>query len=172
MNLHDLFCVSGIVETSSEGGTVEIEENFTLIEKINVSDTNLSMIMRTHEPDGTPYDFKKALIKVVVPQGEGMSVGQINLNNSCVALWREDMVLADKKTASIVKVAIENGYLNILPLCSFAMDERTVPLFKLDHFLTQMESIHTISVFVSTGSICFPSGTVIEIYAIRGRGEV
>lgn len=172
MNLHDIFCVSSMVEAPSGGTTAEAEGNFTLIEKINVSDSNLSMIMRTSEPDGTPYDFKKVLIKVIVPQGKGKSTGQINFNNESVALWRDDMVLADKKTASVVKAVIENGNLDVLPLCAYAIDERTAPTCKLEHFFTKMERIHTISVFVSTGSICFPSGTVIEIYAIRRRGVV
>ena len=172
MKLHDIFCISGMLEASSGGGTAVTEENYSLIDKINVSDSDLSMIMRTCEPDGTPYDFEKILVKVIVPTGIGKAAGQININTDCVALWREDLINAEKPTASVVRAVVENGNINILPLCSYAIDARTAPSCWHDYFFRKIENIKALSVFVNTSSIGFPLGTSIEIHAIRRRGEV
>lgn len=147
------------------GGT-QNERPYELIDKINVGGSGISMITRTAEPDGTPYNFKKMLVKVVVPKGDSKSAGQININNDCVALWRADLVNDEKQTASIIKAAIENGYPNILPLSSYAIDERTTPSYRPDLLFRKMENIKSLSVFITTsGSI--PNGTSIEIYAVR-----
>lgn len=150
----------------SIGGT-QNEESYELIDKCTLNDSDISMIMRTKEPDETPYDFKKVLIKVIVPTGKGKAEGQININTDYVALWREDLISAEKQTASVVKAVIENGYVDILPLCSYNIDERTAPSYRPDLLFIKMANIKAISVFVSESPFGFPRGTSVEIYAVR-----
>lgn len=145
----------------------KVEQSYVLIEKITVSVSDISMIMRTQEPDGTPYDFKKVMIKLTTPKGTGTGVGQINLNTSCVAMWRNDVVAPDKGKVSIVKASIENGYINTISLCGDSMAERITPTYKAEYIFLKMTNIHTIAAFVDSDLIKLPIGTVLEIYAVR-----
>lgn len=145
----------------------KVEQSYELIEKITVSVSDISMIMRTNEPDGPLYDFKKVMIKLTAPKGNGMAVGQINLNTTCVAMWRNDVVRPDNTSVSIVKASIENGYINTISLCGTSMAERITPTYKAEYIFLKMGNINSISVLVDSNSIRFPIGTVLEIYAVR-----
>ncbi len=167
MNLHDIFCATSIAGASCGGEGTAREASYSLIEKITVSVSDISMIMRTNEPDGTPYDFKKVMIKLTAPKGGGTAVGQINLNTSCVAMWRNDVIAPDNTRVSIVKASIENGYVNTISLCGQSMAERIIPTYKAEYIFLKMENINSISAFIDSDSIKFPIGTVLEIYAVR-----
>ncbi|MBQ6945792.1 MAG: hypothetical protein IJN43_15950 [Ruminococcus sp.] len=167
MNLHDIFCATSIAGANCGGEGTTREASYSLIEKITVSVSDISMIMRTNEPDGTPYDFKKVMIKLTAPKGGGTAVGQINLNTSCVAMWRNDVIAPDNTRVSIVKASIENGYVNTISLCGQSMAERIIPTYKAEYIFLKMENINSISAFIDSDSIKFPIGTVLEIYAVR-----
>ncbi len=159
MNLHEVFLASQMSGAS--------EENFVHIETLEISTDGVSMLKRSNEPDGTPYDFKKVLIRIIVPKSTSTSAGQINLNSSSIMMWREDMISAASDTVSVVKAEIKNGMLDGFGLVAKEITERANPSYRSDVLFTQCERIHTISVFTEPMSANLPFGTTIEIYAVR-----
>lgn len=163
MNLHEAFYIAGMVGDGS--GTNEA--SYSLIERININETGVSIIMRTSEPDGTPYDFSKAIVKIAAPRGTTTVAGQINFNSKCISLWRNDLISASSESVSIAKLSIDNGFANTMALCASSITERVTPTYKCELVFMEMKSIQTITTFTDPSTVYFPVGTVIEIYAVR-----
>lgn len=142
------------------------EKPFRHIETLTVNEEGVSMLKRTTEPDGTPYDFKKVLVRLIVPKGNVTSSGQINLNSTWTPLWRTDFVSASSNSVSTVKAAVENGFLDTFALCTKTVTERISPNCKSEILFTPIENIHTITAFTDPSSVHLPIGTTLEIYAV------
>lgn len=159
MNLHEVFLAAQM----SGGGDSGVYRH---IETLTVNEAGVSMLKRTTEPDGTPYDFKKVLVRLIVPKGNTTSSGQININSTCTALWRTDFVSASSNSVSTVKAAVENGFIDAFALCTKTVTERISPSYKSEILFTPIENIHTITAFTDPSSVHLPIGTTMEIYAV------
>ena len=159
MNLHEVFLAAGMSGGSNSGV-------YRHIETITVNEDGISMLKRTTEPNGTPYDFQKVLVRLMVPKGNTTSSGQVNLNSDCTVLWRTDLVSASSGSVSTVKATVENGFIDAFALCAKTLTERVSPSYKSEILFTPVESIHTITAFTDPSSVHFPIGTTLEIYAV------
>ncbi len=159
MNLHEVFLASQMMSAN--------EDNFIHIETIDITTDGVSMLKRTNEPDGTLYNFKKVLVRLIVPKGETTASGQININSSYPIMWREDMISSTSSSVSCIKAKIENGMLDGFCLLTKGVSERATPNYRSDILFTPCEKIDTITVFADPMSVNLPIGSTIEIYAVR-----
>lgn len=148
------------------GGSSVTEKPLRHIETITVNEEGVSTIKRTAEPDGTPYNFKKVLVRLITQKGNVTSSGQININNTYTALWRTDFVSSSSSSVSTLKASIENGYIEAFALNTKTVTERASFSIKSDGFFTAMENIHTITAFTDPSSVHLVAGTTLEIYAV------
>ncbi|MBR5514428.1 MAG: hypothetical protein IKV85_10670 [Ruminococcus sp.] len=159
MNLHEVFLASGMM-----GGS---EENYVHIETIDVMSDGVSMLKRTNEPDGTPYNFKKVLVRLITPRCDVTAAGQININSSYPILWRDDIISSTGDSVSCMKAEIKNGMLEGFCLLTDDISGRAVPYYRSDTLFSPCESIETITVFIDPMSVNLPIGSSVEIYAVR-----
>ncbi len=159
MNLHEVFLAAGMSGGSNSGV-------YRHIETITVNEDGISMLKRTTEPNGTPYNFKKMIMRLIVPKGNTTSSGQINLNSDCTVMWRTDFVSASSNSISTVKATVENGFVDAFALCTKTITERVSPSYKSEILFTPIENIHTITAFTDPSTVHFPIGTTLEIYAV------
>lgn len=162
-----LMAMVAMGKVGGSSGSSVTEKPFRHIETITVNEDAVSMIKRTTEPDGTPYNFKKVLVRLIVPKGDTTSAGQININSVITALWRTDFVSASSNSVSTLKASVENGFLNCFALSTKTVAERTAPSCKSEILFTPTENIHTIKAFTDPSSVHLHIGTTLEIYAVN-----
>lgn len=158
MNLHEMFFVS------SKSG--DSPKNYRHIDTINVTDSYVAILKRTQEPDGTPYRFKKILIKVSIPMSSSTSAARINLNSTNTICYRSDMVSSNNSTLTTVKAEIDGGLIHGFMLNANSADEYSTPLYKGSLMFDNHECIHTVTAFMDATSTYFPIGSSVEIYGI------
>lgn len=158
MNLHEVMLASQLM-----GGS---NRKFRHIETVIVDTTGVSMVKRTQEPDGTPYDFRKVLVRLTVPKGNITSTGRINLNTTCTIAWRTDFISSSSEVITTVRAELDGGFINGFSLYTKTVSERIAPSTKSEVLFNQYDNIHTITVFTDPSSIHLPVGTKLEIYAV------
>ena len=140
MNLHEVFMAAQLSEN--------MHGKFELIEKITVSASDVALIKRNAEPDGTPYNFRKVVLVLKVPKASQTAPARININSDYTVGWRADMICKDNETVNCVKGAVDSGFLEI-------------------DTTQAIEKIHTVSAFTDPSTNYFPVGTTFSIYAVR-----
>jgi len=133
------------------------EKLYRHIETITVNEDGVSMLKRTTEPNGTPYNFKKLIVRLIVPKGNITSSGQINLNSNCTVMWRTDFISTSSSSVSTVKATAENGFVDAFALCTKTITERVSPSYKSEILFTPIENIHTITAFTDPSTVHFPN---------------
>lgn len=162
MNLHEIFLASQLT-----GG--EKETDFVLIEKIEVNETGIVKFERTKEPDGTSYNFKKAMVIVKVPIANFNMAGKILVNKELthVAHWNNEMLSLNSVSVSFMKAVVDSGYMDCFGLNGNSESTRTERVTRIDTMLSEISSITALTIQVDSISAYYPVGTQITIYAVR-----
>lgn len=149
---------------------VKPEGNYELIESITVSDDTTTVIERTQEPDGTAYDFKKVIVKYAIPQQAASTSNYLATRfNNQFFVWSQSPISSSGKTYCWHQVWIENGLYRQLVVNASIYGGSMATLVGPSYDAvknTASASISRIQPFIS-GDRAFPSGTKIDIYAVR-----
>ncbi|MBR3969938.1 MAG: hypothetical protein IKJ87_02550 [Ruminococcus sp.] len=159
MNLHEVFMAAQLSEN--------MQGKFELIEKITVSASDVALIKRNAEPDGTPYNFRKVVLVLKVPKASQTAPARININSDYTVGWRADMICKDNETVNCVKGAVDSGFLETRSIYAKTETERVAPSVRVIDTTQAIEKIHTVSAFTDPSTNYFPVGTTFSIYAVR-----
>ena len=149
---------------------VKPEGSYELIESITVSDDTTTVIERTAEPDGTAYNFKKIITKFAIPAvGEAKSNYISTRVNNHLSIWSNNVLSASDTMYCWHRMSVENGIYEQEARDGTKWDGSigtlSGPSYHSIYFAAN-SSITKIEIFLS-GSMALPSGTKIDIYAVR-----
>lgn len=144
----------------------EKEKKYELIETVEVTEENTTLIERTAEPDGTAYNFEKILIKIQLLANTAQTTLTIYTNQSQTGGFTN--VTTDK--FYLAYGYIENGMYISFYAPEGASTSSTGMSFKMGSSRTGifMDSINEIAFRTpSSGEYSIPVGSTFKIYAVR-----
>ena len=143
---------------------------YELIESITVSDDTTTVIERTQEPDGTAYNFRKMIIKAAVAQASVASAQFSTVIGASVASAWSNNATSTTGTIYITQwLEVKNGIFNVRTHNGTTNSGYNTTDYggSYSEAITSMESLIRIRMRLNSGALAFPSGTKIDIYAVR-----
>lgn len=148
----------------------EKEKEWELIETITIEEEGITSVVRTTEPDGTPYNFKNIYVYATAPNKstENSSVVIYAGNGSDSWYGSIELYCFHNKSYDNVKAygtfLESNGWL--IPISSYAQNWSPSSMYTSIYKAKPSFIMKRIS-FGSVNSMPFQIGTTFEIYAIR-----
>ena len=137
------------------------KKKFVLIEEITTVE-EISVISRTKEPDETSYDFEK--IKILIKANTDTSIAaNIYINNS-YAWTGAAITTASETSRCVIDISIKNGMLSGKKIVSSSINAVNNIQSTPQSNLLIADSINKFEIAARSP---LPSGTVIQIYAVR-----
>ena len=149
---------------------VKPEGNYELIESITVSDDATTVIERTAEPDGTAYNFKKMIIKAAVAQASVASAQFSTIIGNGVASGWSNNATSTSGTMYITQwLEVKNGIFNVRTHNGTTNSGYNTTDYGGSYYeaIVSMDALTRIRMRLNSGALAFPSGTKIDIYAVR-----
>lgn len=158
-----LMGLKGISEIKEAVAKLEAEKNkkFELIEEITTTE-EISVISRTKEPDETSYDFEK--IKILIKASTDTAIAANIYINSSYAWTGAAITAASETSRCVLDAAIESGMLSGKKIVSSSINAVNNIQSTLQSNLLIADSINKFEIAARSP---LPSGTVIQIYAVR-----
>lgn len=144
------------------GGTYELVEEITTTE-------DLTSLKRTAHPDGTPYNFKGAKVRMDVPAGTGTGVVNTNYRNASTLLSQSSTnTIATAKRYQWSRAWREHGMWE----CEFttgASNTYAATTYKMIRSVDIINDLNItqIDIAATTSGVPLPAGTIIRIYGVR-----
>lgn len=137
------------------------KKKFVLIEEITTVE-EISVISRTKEPDETSYDFEK--LKILIKASTDTAIlANIYINNSYA--WTGASITAASETSRcVLDIAIESGMLSGKKIVSSSINAVNNVQSTPQSNLLIADNINKFEIAARSP---LPSGTVIQIYAVR-----
>lgn len=137
------------------------KKKFVLIEEITTVE-EISVISRTKEPDETSYDFEK--LKILIKASTDTAIlANIYINNSYA--WTGASITAASETSRcVIDFSIKNGMLSGKKIVSSSINAVNNIQSTPQSNLLIADSINKFEIAARSP---LPSGTVIQIYAVR-----
>ena len=153
---------------SALGYTPEkLDAGWEKIESFTISDDETTEIVRTQEPDGTPYDFKSIWIFLRGKQAKSRAYFFLNDSSAYIGC----MITSTQNDYwcyaqyEIRGELIEGGYLASSAFLGSMMSYRNNPAH-LGTYCGGKKSINSVKIRFD-GTVAFTSGTLFYIYAVR-----
>ena len=142
----------------------EKEKKYELIETIDVTEENTTLIERTAEPDGTEYNFEKILIKAKLLANTQQATISVNVNDNLMF----NFINKTSDTYHAAYGSIENGmFIGQYTRFGGATAVTSISLYsnyeKIGAF---MDNIYGIAFRITT-DYYIPVGSTFKIYAVR-----
>lgn len=140
-------------------------KQYELIESITLTEDTAS-VSRSAEPDGTEYNFEKVYIEFSVPETSATAQILVRFNGESDNHIRVVNAMATSERDSVAYGRIENGLLIAYAVSGAAAGNGT-QLYGVPSTGIFLDTISEIEMVSNLANVPMPSGTKIDIYAVR-----
>lgn len=172
---HDILTQTGLtveqqITARTNINAAPVAGSYELIEAITLTE-DVTQIIRTEEPDATPYALKAALVGLSTPAGAGTgAVGfAFQANTTFLGFASMSSAITSSGAISTGEMFLRHGRWNVeavVPGIGEGMGQlytfRSPPLFESNYPV-----INRIKIEALTANIPLPVGTVVNIYGVR-----